>query len=161
MTMFIDDNAGWVLFLWVLGNQAGVPVPVVPPLLAAGALARTDLEFMSILAVTVGAALCADLTWYAVGRWRGAQTLARLRRHFRWASAHVDRLASLSPAHQVALLLSARFLPEINPITAGVAGATRTPFARYLLCAAATALVWAVTWMGLGYAVGAVLAGGI
>jgi hypothetical protein len=36
----ILDQAEWFLFTWVLGNQIGVPVPVVPALLGAGALAE-------------------------------------------------------------------------------------------------------------------------
>lgn len=111
MTMFIDDNGGWVLFLWVLGNQAAVPVPVVPPLLRQ--VRSPELISSSCRSWrSRGHSALRRLTWYAVGRWRGAQTLSRLRRHFRLASAYVDRLASLSPAHQVAFLLSARFLPE-------------------------------------------------
>ena len=35
----IIRHAGWVLFAWVFVNQSGVPVPVVPTLVAAGALA--------------------------------------------------------------------------------------------------------------------------
>src|SRR5439155_1192788 len=35
----IIHHAGWVLFVWVFVNQSGVPVPVVPSLVAAGALA--------------------------------------------------------------------------------------------------------------------------
>ncbi len=37
----ILDHAEWFLFAWVFGNQAGVPVPVVPALLGAGALAKS------------------------------------------------------------------------------------------------------------------------
>jgi len=44
--------AGWVLFVWVLAYQAGVPVPVAPSLLAAGALAGSgSLRFIMVLAV--------------------------------------------------------------------------------------------------------------
>jgi hypothetical protein len=43
---------GWVLFVWVLAYQAGVPVPVAPSLLAAGALAGSgSLRFIMVLAV--------------------------------------------------------------------------------------------------------------
>jgi len=35
----ILEHAEWLLFAWVLGNQGGLPVPVVPALLGAGALA--------------------------------------------------------------------------------------------------------------------------
>jgi hypothetical protein len=55
----------WILFAWVFVSQAGVPVPVVPSLLAAGMLVgkgRISLE--RGLSAIVGASLSADLTWH-------------------------------------------------------------------------------------------------
>src|SRR6266850_5794308 len=81
MAPVITDYAGWILFAWILANQGGVPVPVVPVLLGAGALAGSGrLSIAVILAVAVGATLCADLGWYSLGRWRGARALDVLRR---------------------------------------------------------------------------------
>jgi hypothetical protein len=46
---------GWVLFVWVLAYQAGVPVPVAPSLLAAGALAGSgSLRFIMVLLCVTG-----------------------------------------------------------------------------------------------------------
>jgi membrane protein DedA with SNARE-associated domain len=75
MTLVSDDVPVILFFLWVLVNQAGIPLPVVPAILAAGALARGAGDLAAILTVVVGAALCADLGWYAVGRWRGRRAL--------------------------------------------------------------------------------------
>ncbi len=74
--MAVLEHAQWLLFAWVFGNQAGVPVTVVPVLLGAGALAGTGrLSLTAIIAITVVASLGADLTWYALGRWRGPRLL--------------------------------------------------------------------------------------
>ena len=45
------------LFLWVLANQGGVPIPVVPALLGAGALAGNSgsLSVLVTLAVSTAA----------------------------------------------------------------------------------------------------------
>jgi len=159
MTAHFTDHVALLLFLWVPGNQAGLPVPVGPPLLAAGAMAHSNRELMTILAVGVGAALCADVAWYCVGRWHGVRALGPLRRRSTWAGAWIDRVANLSRAHEVFLLMGARFLPELNPLAAGLAGATRATLGRYLSCAAGTALIWAGTWTGVGYVLGAAIAG--
>ncbi len=75
------DHAEWFLFAWVFGNQAGVPLPVVPALLGAGVLAGSGyLSMAAIIGIAVGAALAADLTWYGLGRWRGARVLKMLGR---------------------------------------------------------------------------------
>jgi len=61
----------WLLFAWVLGNQSGLPVPVVPALIGAGALAGSArLSLSRIIVVAVGASLSPDLAWYGLGRWR-------------------------------------------------------------------------------------------
>src|ERR1700741_3698701 len=65
---------GWVLFFWVFANQGGVPIPVVPSLVAAGALASTGGPSLApTLAAAVVAAVCADMVGYGLGRWPGAQ----------------------------------------------------------------------------------------
>jgi membrane protein DedA with SNARE-associated domain len=146
------DHASWILFVWVVANQAGAPIPVVPSLLAAGALSRsTSLDFTAILTVAVIASLCADLAWYGVGRWRGAKTLEVLRRLLPRRGARIDRMASFFRAHPLAFLMGARFLPEMNPVAAGLAGTTGVVLGRYLLYAMGSALVWASTWTGAGY----------
>src|SRR5258707_2128336 len=67
MAPVITDYASWILFAWILANQTGVPVPVVPALLGAGALAGSGrLRIAVILAVGVGATLVADLGWYSL-----------------------------------------------------------------------------------------------
>ena len=153
------DHASWILFVWVVANQAGAPIPVVPSLLAAGALSRsTSLDFTAILTVAVIASLCADLAWYGVGRWRGAKTLEMLRRVLPRRGARIDRVASFFRAHPLAFLMGARFLPEMNPVAAGLAGTTGIVLGRYLLYAMGSALVWAGTWNPTGWGRGSVIA---
>jgi len=144
-----------LLFIWVLLNQTGVPLPAVPSLLAAGALAahsRTGL--LAPVLVTVAATLVADLVWYGLGRWRGQQVLALLGRLARRSPVYVEKVERRFLAHRFGFLFSSRFLPEMNPIAAGMAGATRIVLGRYLLIATTSALAWALAWMSTGYALG-------
>ena len=141
------------LFLWVLANQGGVPIPVVPALLGAGALAGSggSLSGVVTLAVSIAAALCADLTWYLLGRWRGSRALDLLARLVPKARTHVQCASHLRLAHGQLFQLIARFLPELNPIAAGLAGAAGTGVGRFLPGAVVSAAVWAGSWIGLGY----------
>lgn len=151
----ILDHVEWVLFGWVLANQGGVPVPVVPGLMAAGALAASGrLSVVGALAIAVAATLCADLGWYAMGRWRGMGVLALVGRLLPRARALVRRAQDGFVAHAVRFQLSARFLPELNPIAAGLAGATRLDFARFAGYGAISAVAWAGIWTGIGYLLG-------
>jgi len=145
----------WVLFGWVLANQGGVPLPVVPILLAAGALAATGrLNIVEIGTVAMGATLCADLGWYAMGRWRGAGVLALLARLSPNAKAFVRRAQDAFLARPGRFQLAARFLPELNPVAAGLAGATGLGITRFVGCGVVSALIWTGTWIGVGYLLG-------
>ena len=116
----ILEHAEWLLFAWVLGNQGGLPVPVVPALLGAGALAGNGhLSLGVIIVLAVGASLGADLTWYGLGRWRGARVLTMLARLSPSAGILIHRARHVFVAHVGAFQLGARFLPELNAISAG------------------------------------------
>lgn len=148
----ILDHAGWFLFAWVFSNQAGVPLPVVPALLGVGALAGSGhLSIFVILGIAVGAALAADLTWYGLGRWRGATVLRLIGRLAPNAGTLVGRAQHVFSMHVGAFQLGARFLPELNAIAAGLAGTRRLRFARFVSYGTASALAWAGAWIGLGY----------
>ena len=144
-----------LLFAAVLANQAGVPIPVVPYLVTAGALAaHAGTGMLLTNLVVVGAALLADGIWYGLGRWRGRDVLLALARLLKRSAEHVDRTEGRFRGHQAVFILGSRFLPELNPIAAGMAGATHMRPARYTLIAIMSALAWAFAWTGAGYALG-------
>ena len=148
----ILEHPEWLLFAWVLGNQGGLPVPVVPALLGAGALAGNGhLSLGVIVVLAVGASLGADLAWYGLGRWRGARGLGMLARLSPSAGNLVHRARHVFGAHVGAFQLGARFLPGLNAISAGLAGATNSSIVRFAFYGLASALVWAGGWIGLGY----------
>jgi len=144
-----------LLFAAVLANQAGVPFPVVPSLVAAGALsAHAGTGMVPSILVTVVATLVADAIWYGVGRWRGREALRTVARLLRRSAEYVDNAEGRFRDHQFAFLFGGRFVPELNPIAAGMAGATRMRPSRYSAIAVASALAWAGAWTGAGYVVG-------
>jgi membrane protein DedA with SNARE-associated domain len=148
----ILEHAEWLLFAWVFGNQAGVPVPVVPALLGAGALAGNGhLSVATIIVIAVAASLAADAVWYGLGRWRGARILKTLARFAPNAGGLVRRAQRFFAAHVGTFQFGARFLPELNPIGAGLAGATKVSVPRFVSFGAVSALVWAGAWIGLGF----------
>jgi membrane protein DedA with SNARE-associated domain len=150
----------WLLFALVFVNQGGIPIPVVPSLLMAGA--RTGTGPMGLVTTAleiVAASLAADLVWYGVGRWRGRQARALVGRISGRTAARVELAERRFRAHRIAFLLGARFLPELNPLAAGMAGATGMTLRRFVVIATTSALVWAAVWVGTGYVLGPVAAG--
>jgi membrane protein DedA with SNARE-associated domain len=73
---FLLRHGEALLFVYVLADQLGVPVPAVPALLAMGALAAAGkLSFGVALLLSVVASLLADIVWYVLGRTGGSRVL--------------------------------------------------------------------------------------
>jgi membrane protein DedA with SNARE-associated domain/rhodanese-related sulfurtransferase len=150
----IVKHAEWILFVWILANQVGVPIPVVPVLVGVGVWGGNgSLSVPVTLAVAVGAALAADLAWYGLGRWQGSRALDILSRLSPGTKAYVHRAEQFFLAHEGTFPFSARFLPELNFIAAGLAGAFGVSPIHFLLSAAVSAVLWAGTWTSVGYLV--------
>jgi membrane protein DedA with SNARE-associated domain len=107
-----------------------------------------------VLAITVGAALCADMVWYGLGRWHGARALAALAGLLRRPPTSIDRIQHVFLTHRLGYLWSGRFVPELNAVAAGLAGVTRLRLTHFALHAAGSALLWALTWVGAGFLLG-------
>jgi membrane protein DedA with SNARE-associated domain len=76
---FLLHHGYAVLLAWVFAEQIGLPVPSLPLLLAAGALAGAGrFSFFGSLFLSVFAAILADLIWYLLGRYRGIKVLQLL-----------------------------------------------------------------------------------
>ena len=73
----LKENGYWTLFLAVLVEQLGVPLPSLPILLAAGALVGMGhLSAVPVMLLIWVASLAGDLVWYELGRRKGADILA-------------------------------------------------------------------------------------
>src|SRR6266542_6944934 len=84
-----------LVFLNVFAEQIGLPVPAVPTLIVAGALAREGkMSSTHVLLVAVLASLIADWIWFMLGRrygYRILRTLCRIsldRKSTRLNSSH-------------------------------------------------------------------------
>jgi membrane protein DedA with SNARE-associated domain len=149
---FVVRHGPPVLFGWVLVDQAGVPLPAVPLLLVIGALAGAGrLSLFWAIGAAVAGCLAADLLWYTFGRRRGAGVLGILCRITLEPDSCVRRVEELFVAYQLRSLLIAKFLPGLNPLAAALSGVVKVPLGLFLLCEAASALMWSAAWMGLGY----------
>jgi membrane protein DedA with SNARE-associated domain/rhodanese-related sulfurtransferase len=135
-----------------IAEQIGIPLPAVPALLAVGALAAQDrISIPLVLAAISVAALATDFAWYELGRRCGAGVLGRLSRLSLDPDACVRRAESIFARHGARSMLAAKFLPGVTtvlPPLAGVFAVRRVHFALYDL---AGVLLWAGTWLALGY----------
>jgi membrane protein DedA with SNARE-associated domain/rhodanese-related sulfurtransferase len=141
-----------VVFVWAFAVQAGAPAPAVPMLLGAGALCGAgQMNLALAIGTAMAATLAADVLWYWLGRFHGARVLELLCRFSLNADSLIRRTKERFVAHRLRYLVLAKFLPGVNPVAAGLAGAVPIRLEPFFVSAAAGALLWAGAWMTLGY----------
>ncbi len=133
VTQFLMSHGGPVLFAIVFAEQAGLPLPSAPWLLAAGALsAGGKLNPALAIGVTALAALMADSLWFYVGR-RGGQRVLRLFCRLSLArNSCVARTQRLFARHGLETLVAAKFLPGLGAVMPPLAGALGMSTSRFL-----------------------------
>ena len=142
-----------VLLAWVFAEQIGLPVPSLPLLLAAGALAGTHhLSFFFSLFLCVFAAVVADSIWYALGRIKGIKVLQLLCKISLEPDSCVRRTEGVFSKQGARSLLVAKFLPGLSTVAPPLAGIFHMRPRRFLLFDACGALLWAGSFLGLGFA---------
>src|ERR1700738_3441239 len=145
---------GYVVLLgWVFAEQIGLPIPSLPLLLAAGALAGTHrLNFLFSLLLCVLSAVAADSIWYALGRIKGIKILHLLCKISLEPDSCVRRTEGVFSKQGARSLLVAKFLPGLSTVAPPLAGIFHMRPRRFLLFDAGGSLLWAGTFLRVGFA---------
>jgi membrane protein DedA with SNARE-associated domain/rhodanese-related sulfurtransferase len=152
---FVVRHGYVLLFFWILAEQAALPVPSAPLLLACGALARVG-RLNPFLVVVSGLAAClaADTVWFQLGRARGTKVLRFVCRVALEPDSCVRRTENAFLRWGSRSLLVAKFIPGLNAVAAPLAGSSGLSRLRFLLFDTAGALLWIAAYAGVGYAFG-------
>ncbi len=125
----------------------------MPGLLAMGALIGDGTYgFAPALLLTSAAVLTADNIWYALGKFKGNSVLNLLCRISLEPDSCVSQTRSWFRRLGGWAVVVAKFVPGLNTIAAPMAGLTRMPLWRFLLADATGAMLWASSFLGLGFA---------
>jgi len=150
---FLLHHGHVVLLVWVFAEQAGVPVPSLPLLLAAGALAGShQLNIFASLFIVALAAVAADSIWYQLGLRKGIKVLQFLCKISIEPDSCVRRTEGVFSKQGARSLIFAKFLPGLSTVAPPLAGVFQMRARRFLLFDAAGSLLWGATFLGLGYA---------
>jgi len=149
---FLLHHGYVVLLAWVFAEQAGIPLPSVPLLLAAGALSGShQMNLFASLLIVVFATLSADSIWYQLGRRKGIKILQFLCKISIEPDSCVRRTEGIFAKHGARSLVIAKFVPGLGAVTPPLAGIFRMRARRFLMFDAVGASLWAGTFLGLGY----------
>lgn len=149
-----------LVFFNVLVEQAGVPVPAVPTLVVAGALAAGGrLPVAGVVLAALVACLLSDLAWYWAGRRFGAGVMRTLCRISLSPDSCVKQSELRFQRWRGRMLLIAKFVPGLSTVAPPLVGAMGLPVAAFVLLDGLGSLLWAGVAVGLGYAFAAQIDG--
>jgi membrane protein DedA with SNARE-associated domain/rhodanese-related sulfurtransferase len=135
----------------VFVDQIGLPVPAMPTLILAGAIAATSsLGLTSLFVAAVLACLVPDSFWFLVGRRYGIRVLKTLCRVSLEPDSCVNQTQSRFERWGVNSLVIAKFVPGLAIIAPPLAGAMRIRWPRFLILSALGGAIW----VGAGLAAG-------
>ena len=144
-----------LVFANVLIEQIGLPVPAVPTLVVAGALATEGKLSMPLLfAVALLACSLADITWYIAGRRFGNRVMKLLCRISLTPDYCVSETQARFERWGVNALVIAKFVPGLRTIAPPLAGATRITWPRFLFFNSLGGALWVGAWLGVGILLG-------
>ncbi len=130
---FFVGHAYAILFLWVLVEQLGCPVPSIPLLLTAGTLSATHrVSFLASLVAVIAACLVADSSWYSLGRNFGNRVIRLLCKLSLEAATCVSKTEGYFTRRGPLTLLFAKFVPGLSTVAAPIAGQTGMSYPRFL-----------------------------
>ena len=148
----LENHGLLLLFLNVLCEQAGLPIPAYPALIVAGALAMQGVgaPLGVVLLVVVLACLLADVAWYLAGRRYGGFLLRSICKVSLSQDSCIRQSQNMYLRVGPRALLMSKFLPGASALSTTLAGMTRTHLRRFLAYDAAGSALWAGSALLLG-----------
>jgi membrane protein DedA with SNARE-associated domain/rhodanese-related sulfurtransferase len=141
-----------LVFVAVFLEQMGLPLPVIPLLLAAGALSATgQFDSLGGLGIIVLACLIADTFWFYLGRYRGHRVLRLLCRISLEPDSCVRRTQNVFTRYGLRGLVVAKFVPGLGTVAPPLAGLAGVKVSRFLVADGLGAVLYGGSYLFLGY----------
>jgi membrane protein DedA with SNARE-associated domain/rhodanese-related sulfurtransferase len=141
-----------IVFVNTLLHELGIPIPLTPTVLVAGAATSKLLPFASLVAAVVAGTLIGNSVWFAAGRRFGPRVLKGFCRISLSPDSCVGRTGQAFERWGGALFIVGRFIPGISLVAPPVAGALGMRWSKFLWLSALGSLVWATVMVVLGVA---------
>ncbi len=132
-----------VVVVNVLLDQIGLPVPAVPTLIVAGAIAADGrLPMWPLFLWSVLACLAADCGWYLLGQIYGMRVLKTLCRVSLEPDSCVSQTQTRFERWGINSIIIAKFVPGLAIIAPPLAGAMKIGWPRFVFLATLSAVLW-------------------
>lgn len=141
-----------LIFMSVLLEQAGLPIPASPVLVLAGALAaRGELSAPLILLTAVVASLVADAAWYVLGRRQGRRMLSAFCRISLNPESCVRQTERMFDRYGVYSIALSKLVPGLSTVAPPLAGTMGVGPFKFAVAATLGAILWAGGAIAIGW----------
>src|SRR5690242_11623065 len=124
-------------------QQIGLPIPSVPTMMVAGALAASGrISLPAAFAIAVVASLIADLLWFAAGRRYGYPVLQFLCRISLSPDTCVRQTEGIFERWGFYSVVVSKFVPGFSTVAPPVAGALSMRVGAFVAASTASAALW-------------------
>lgn len=149
---FLASHGYLVVFVWMFADQAALPLPSIPLLVAAGAVAAGGgLDLTTVIAVASVATVLADSLWFLIGKHGGGKAIGLVCRLSIEPDSCVAATRNAFGRFGPVTLIIAKYLPGVQtlaPASAGIAGA---PWLGFLALDLIGTLLFVVPFVFGGY----------
>ena len=133
-------------------QQLGLPIPAVPTMIVAGAMAAAArLSGAGVFAISVAASVIADLLWFWAGRRYGYRVLKFLCRVSLSPDTCVRQTEGIFERYGFFSVVVSKFVPGFSTVAPPIAGALDMSFPAFVAAAFASAALWVGAAMGAGW----------
>jgi membrane protein DedA with SNARE-associated domain len=151
---FLDEHGQLSVFVFLLVEEAGTPVPIPGDLLmvlAGMRAAQGRLNLLEVLAVMQLATVVGACVLYWISARAGRRVVYRLGKHVGLTAERLDRAADQLNRRGAAAVIAGRLTPGLRMATPIICGVLHFPFRVYLPAMAFGAFVYLLAYTLLGY----------
>jgi membrane protein DedA with SNARE-associated domain len=145
----------FIVFVMVLAQCAGIPLPAVAVLLAADAAARKgSLSLPVVIAIGSAAAILGSTVGYVAGRIGGRPLMLRLARLLHVRTSRIDAMDRFFVRHGGKTIFIGRWVIFVRLWGSITAGAARMPWPKFMLWNVIGGILWVSSLSLLAYTLG-------
>jgi membrane protein DedA with SNARE-associated domain len=144
-----------VIFLGIMIENAGIPIPGETITLVGGFLAGNgELQYPLVLLVAIGGAIVGDSAGYWVGRRGGIEALDSVGKFFKIPPTEIVKAREKFTANADRAVFFGRFVALLRIFAGPMAGLSGMPYGRFLFFNALGAIAWGTIMVTLAYFAG-------
>ena len=154
IAVFLRENDEKALFLLLLIEEAGVPLPAPGDIVIMFAGYRASMGEMDLFEAAVAVTLAVQLgstILYTLSRKVGHTILFKYGRFVHLDEKKLEKVERWILQHGPVMVLVGRLTPGLRTPTSIMAGVFEVPFRHFFAFATLAALVWSGVWLASGY----------